>query len=905
MHPRSAPAFLRVLLLALAPLLARAGTPTLRLETTVSAGDVTAFIDQLDILDATTGLPVRNAIPNAGFETSDALASGSYGYRPTGAGWAFDRQAGLAASPSGFGNAAAPQGNRVALLQSTGSGPSSLQQTLPNLAPGLYRVRLLASQRSTAPANQGVRVLVDGLDLGAFVPGSTTAYTTYYSATFVVARPSTSTVFPSLDLLTTDGSTALDVGSYATPTVTDVDGDGLLDLLVGQHSGNVTRFEQPTPNATSFASLGALTTNGRTALNQGALPAPTVTDVDGDGLLDLLVGGYDGYVTRFEQTLANGSVFASQGLLTTDGNTPLDMGQYSIPTVTDVDGDGLLDLLMGSLDGNVRRFEQTAANGNVFASLGPLTTNGSTALDVGSNSAPAVTDVDGDGLLDLLVGNNNGNGTVTRFEQTTVNGGVFASVGELTTNGSTSLNGLYNAFPAVTDVDGDGLLDLLVGNSNGNVRRFEQAPVPTLTALSRAAELPGQAVTITGTGFVSGSSVSFGGVAAASVTYTSPTSLTAVVPVGATPGSSPLTVGSYDVTSPAAGSPAFEVLQVYRNSAASACLTTDPLTLSGTGGAGTWRYLRLPGAGGAVVAAIEDTRNLGTVTAGFTALGTATSAAVRQDAGRRRYLDRNFYLTATNQTFPGSSVRVRFFGLSSELTRLQAVDANATLAGLRASQYSGANENCVLADNSAAGEKRLLAAPATVLAGADWFTAEATVADHFSEFYLTGASTPLPVELTAFTATTVGPTAVRLAWTTASEKNSQQFDVERSLDGATYYKVGRVAAAGSSSAPRRYELLDGQLPPGATLLYYRLRQVDATGTFSYSPVRTVLFTHSITHSVTIFPNPAHGGAAMLTGAVPGAAVTVMDALGRPVAAGTADAAGTVALALPAGLAAGV
>ena len=850
-HPRSASAFLRVLLLALAPLLARAGTPTLRLETTVSAGDVTAFIDQLDILDATTGLPVRNAIPNAGFETSDALASGSYGYRPTGTGWAFDRQAGLAASPSGFGNAAAPQGSRVALLQSTGSGPSSLQQTLPNLAPGLYRVRLLASQRSTAPANQGVRVLVDGLDLGAFVPGSTTAYTTYYSATFVVARPSTSTVFPSLDLLTTDGSTALDVGLYATPTVTDVDGDGLLDLLVG---------------------------------------------------------GYDGYVTRFEQTLANGSVFASQGLLTTDGNTPLDMGQYSIPTVTDVDGDGLLDLLMGSLDGTIQRFEQTAANGSSFASVGPLTTNGSTALDVGSNSAPAVTDVDGDGLLDLLVGNNNGNGTVTRFEQTTVNGGVFASVGELTTNGSASLNGLYNAFPAVTDMDGDGLLDLLVGNSNGNVRRFEQAPVPTLTALSRAAELPGQAVTITGTGFVSGSSVSFGGVAAASVSYASATSLTAVVPVGATPGSSPLTVGSYDVASPAASSPAFEVLQVYRNSTASACLTTDPLTLSGTGGAGTWRYLRLPGAGGAVVVAIEDTRNLGTVTAGFTALGTATSAAVRQDAGRRRYLDRNFYLTATNQTFPGSSVRVRFFGLSSELTRLQAVDANATLTGLKASQYSGANENCVLTDNSATGEKRLLAAPATVVSGADWFTAQATVADHFSEFYLTGASTPLPVELTQFTATAAGPAAVRLAWTTASEKNSQVFDAECSADGITFARIGTVAAAGTSSAARSYALLDTQVPKTPSSqdpIYYRLKLVDLDGTFSYSPVRTVQLTSSPIHQLAVFPNPAHNSAATLTGAVPGTAVTVMDALGRTVTAGTADASGTAALVLPAGLPAGV
>jgi alpha-tubulin suppressor-like RCC1 family protein len=166
------------------------------------------------------------------------------------------------------------------------------------------------------------------------------------------------------------------------------------------------------------------------------------------------------------------------------------------------------------------------------------------------------------------------------------------------------------------------------------------------------------------------------------------------------------------------------------------------------------------------------------------------------------------------------------------------------------------------------------------------------------------AQAALPVELTAFTATAEGPTAVRLAWATATEKHSQAFEVERSTDGERFAAIGTVAAAGTSSAPRSYELLDGQLPTTAATRYYRLRQVDLDGTFSYSPVRTVAFKQSLSASVTLFPNPAHG-AAMLTGAQPGTVVTVFDALGRPVLSAPADAAGTAALGLPAGLSPGV
>jgi hypothetical protein len=161
---------------------------------------------------------------------------------------------------------------------------------------------------------------------------------------------------------------------------------------------------------------------------------------------------------------------------------------------------------------------------------------------------------------------------------------------------------------------------------------------------------------------------------------------------------------------------------------------------------------------------------------------------------------------------------------------------------------------------------------------------------------------PLPVQLTQFTAQASGPAAVRLAWATASEVNSQAFEVERSLDGTSFSKVGEVAAAGSTTAAHTYSLLDAALPAGAGQLYYRLRQVDQDGSAHYSPVRTVAQA-AASAGLALYPNPAPGGAATLLGAMPGTTVTVLDALGRSVATAPADASGTATL--PGGLPAGV
>ncbi|RZK52726.1 MAG: T9SS type A sorting domain-containing protein, partial [Hymenobacter sp.] len=162
-------------------------------------------------------------------------------------------------------------------------------------------------------------------------------------------------------------------------------------------------------------------------------------------------------------------------------------------------------------------------------------------------------------------------------------------------------------------------------------------------------------------------------------------------------------------------------------------------------------------------------------------------------------------------------------------------------------------------------------------------------------------STPLPVQLLAFTATAQGPATVQLAWATASEQNSARFEVERSLDGLNFSKLGAVAAAGTSAAAHAYGFADALLPTGARVLYYRLRQVDLDGTATYSPVRSVARAAS---GLALYPNPAPHQAT-LVGAPAAAAVQVYDAVGRLVLRAAADAAGTAGLVLPAGLPGGV
>jgi hypothetical protein len=111
-------------------------------------------------------------------------------------------------------------------------------------------------------------------------------------------------------------------------------------------------------------------------------------------------------------------------------------------------------------------------------------------------------------------------------------------------------------------------------------------------------------------------------------------------------------------------------------------------------------------------------------------------------------------------------------------------------------------------------------------------------ASNYNLHTLTTIPVPLPVILTKFTAQRNGTEAL-LKWQTAQEQNTRDFTIERSTDGKTYTTIGVVAAAGNSNNPLDYSFSD--LSPEKTSNYYRLKQSDLDGKFTYSPVRLLNF----------------------------------------------------------------
>lgn len=125
----------------------------------------------------------------------------------------------------------------------------------------------------------------------------------------------------------------------------------------------------------------------------------------------------------------------------------------------------------------------------------------------------------------------------------------------------------------------------------------------------------------------------------------------------------------------------------------------------------------------------------------------------------------------------------------------------------------------------------------------------------FNQFFTlgnnTGGTNPLPVELVSFNASAESNN-VKLSWSTASEINSDYFDVESSSNGRDFTFVTRTTAAGNSSIVNNYAAYD--LLNGRHSVYYRLKMTDRDGTYKYSDVKIIRSGKLIT--INTFPNPA-------------------------------------------------
>ncbi len=202
---------------------------------------------------------------------------------------------------------------------------------------------------------------------------------------------------------------------------------------------------------------------------------PVFEDIDGDGLLDLVVGG-NGYYQASGNYLCGLAYYHNVGsirapsfeMLSRDWQNFQSLGLKGMaPTFGDLDNDGDRDMIAGTTDGRLNYFTKQA-NGTYILSQAYFQN-----IDVGENAAPQLVDVDEDGLLDLLIGEKYGN--INYYHNTgSINAAQFSLV---TTNfGKVDVreNGNLTGFstPHLCRLKQGDARTLLVGNESGHVQRY-------------------------------------------------------------------------------------------------------------------------------------------------------------------------------------------------------------------------------------------------------------------------------------------------------------------------------------------------------------------------------------------------------------------------------------------------
>ena len=145
------------------------------------------------------------------------------------------------------------------------------------------------------------------------------------------------------------------------------------------------------------------------------------------------------------------------------------------------------------------------------------------------------------------------------------------------------------------------------------------------------------------------------------------------------------------------------------------------------------------------------------------------------------------------------------------------------------------------------------------------------------------SETPVPVTLTKFDAAR-GANGVMLNWQTATEVNNQGFEVQRSTDGNRFTPLQFVNGAGNSNTQQSYSLLDNA--PAEGVNYYRLKQIDSDGRFSFSAVKAIVWNSN--QQLTLYPNPAHGRVNVaMANATGNVSYTILDMQGKRLSTGFA------------------
>ena len=124
----------------------------------------------------------------------------------------------------------------------------------------------------------------------------------------------------------------------------------------------------------------------------------------------------------------------------------------------------------------------------------------------------------------------------------------------------------------------------------------------------------------------------------------------------------------------------------------------------------------------------------------------------------------------------------------------------------------------------------------------------------FSDFTANGNGSPLPISLLTFEAAPIID-HVAINWSTLTETNNDFFTLERSIDANNFESIAKIAGAGNSNDFKEYSYTDTKPLNGTS--YYRLKQTDFDGKFTYSEIEAVNFSSSaLQNGLNITPNPS-------------------------------------------------
>lgn len=221
--------------------------------------------------------------------------------------------------------------------------------------------------------------------------------------------------------------------------------------------------------------------NGRDA---GTAAQPTLQDLDNDGDLDNLAGNGLGQFSYYRNNgTPSAPVFPTQSTVTSGATiNPLrnvDIGDGSMLAWGDLDGDLDLDLLVSNQQGIFSYYRNTGSVSSITLTAQTGTNNPMNGVDVGTNGAPTLGDLDGDGDLDMIVGIiDTTDGNIGKFKYYRNTGSTSAPAFTEMTGSDNPLSGLtYGAFsvpkPQLYNLDADSDLDLVIGLDTGMLAYFK------------------------------------------------------------------------------------------------------------------------------------------------------------------------------------------------------------------------------------------------------------------------------------------------------------------------------------------------------------------------------------------------------------------------------------------------